>query len=557
MAFDKPVIQHLSDSTRAVGMFPVSVKLNDVVQSLEGSKAWLKSGALSFVGSQSNVRKFQEFYGDELEIRGETKSSNVKEYAVKYYPITEPFEHQIRALEFLGTKTSAALFCEQGTGKTKIAIDHLCRLFLNREIDCVVVVAPKGVHKQWVDSELPKHCGIAYEPFVYNGRPKSFVARDPSRLQIISTTYGMVSSKSNEPFWDYLKIEFSNVLLIMDESHFIKEPATKRWKACYKFSKETKYRLALTGTPIASKLTDEWAQLKCVDEDVIGIESKAAFEREYERNTYEFTNFYRSGKRPQDPIERFKEITKTVVFRCTKAELDIAPKTHSDWRFDLTKEQLRQIKLIADELRVSIIEKNLNIEFACMALIKLRQVASGFIIDQDMEVHEIEAPENNPRLIALREIIESHEEQIIVWYHHIQDGNLICKMLMNMDLPYAHYKGSDGARSFAVNEWSKGYDNCRVFVGNPASGGTGLNLQNGGCRLAVFYSHSDNSIQRWQAEDRIHRIGQKGICEYINLIANGSVDDRTLLRVRQKKALADYTLDDIIEDLDSILEGIE
>ena len=565
MQFSKPIIQHISESDRAVGMFPITRELMGVIMDLEGRSILLKSGAYSFVGSANNVQKLREFFGEDLQIIGGIETAQAKAYANVYTPLTVPYDHQKRAADFLAHKTSAAVFAEQGTGKTKIAIDHFCNLFLNHEIDCVVVVAPNGVHRQWVNSELKKHCGIAYDPFIYYGKPKSWVGRDTSKLVVITTTYGKLCSVQAAGFLGYLQDEFKAIMFIMDESHFIKGTNTKRWKGCYEFSKKCKYRLALTGTPIAKRLADEWAQLKCVDENVIGINSLAAFQREYESKHKNEYNFYSSNRPKNDPIQRFKDVTKEVVFRCRKDELDIAPKTYSEWHFDMMPEQRKVFRQVALDLRAEIEDKQMQaqgvhgvkkvVEFACMAMVKLRQVGSGFIFDQDKNLHEIMPWQENPRIIALREIIESHDEPIIVWYNYIHDGVMIAQMLDDSGITYGNHRGSTTQRLDAINQFND--NSIQVFLSNPGSGGVGLNLQSGGCRLAVFYSHNDNSIQRWQAEDRIHRIGQKGICEYISIVGDKTTDATILHRTAEKKRLADYTLDDIFEELDEYTEDME
>lgn len=555
--FENPRIQHLLDSNRAVGMLPTSPELVSLVDKLEGRSIWLKSGALSFIGSHSNVRKITDFFHSqaiEVDVIGLPETEQAKAFAVEYKPLTEPFEIQAKALDFLAAKTSACIFSEQGTGKTKVAIDHACRLYLNKEINATIIVAPRGVHRQWINSELPKHCGIPYEGFVFEGKPKSWVGGCDKAL-FISLTYGKLGSIEAQAWLEYLKSQFDKILFVIDESHFIKNPATKRWKACYSFSKSATYRVAMTGTPIAKKLTDEWAQLKVVDENVIGIDSKAAFEREFVPDKRRHSSYY--GLDPSnDPVERFKRLTRPIVFRATKADMGMAPKTYSNWAFDMTEDQRKHMKDMADTLMMEIEEKNLTLEFACMAVIKLRQIASGFIIDKEKQVHHIMPLNQNPRLAALKDILDGYNEPIIVWYHHIEDGRMIEEYLNAYGTGYLHYhKGlSPNQREDVIKQWSENKED--TLLANPASGGTGLNLHYGGCRLAVFFSHNDNSIQRWQAEDRIHRSGQKGICEYINLIASGSPDLITLARTAEKKALADYTLDDIKTDLRELMEGL-
>ena len=46
---------------------------------------------------------------------------------------------------------------EQGTGKTKVIIDNSAYLYANNKINFLVVIAPNGVHRNWINNELPLH----------------------------------------------------------------------------------------------------------------------------------------------------------------------------------------------------------------------------------------------------------------------------------------------------------------------------------------------------------------------------------------------------------------
>ena len=75
---------------------------------------------------------------------------------------TVPYKHQIEAFKKGHDKEFFAYFMEQGTGKSKAAIDDACNLFLDGKIEAVMLIAPKGVHRQWDDEQLPAHCSVPY-----------------------------------------------------------------------------------------------------------------------------------------------------------------------------------------------------------------------------------------------------------------------------------------------------------------------------------------------------------------------------------------------------------
>ena len=70
---------------------------------------------------------------------------------------TKPYAHQLKALEMSWDKPYFAYFMEMGTGKSKVLIDNIAMLYDAGKINGVLIVAPKGVYKNWYDSEIPTH----------------------------------------------------------------------------------------------------------------------------------------------------------------------------------------------------------------------------------------------------------------------------------------------------------------------------------------------------------------------------------------------------------------
>jgi hypothetical protein len=70
---------------------------------------------------------------------------------------TKPFAHQLKALEMSWDKKVFAYFMEMGTGKSKVLIDNMSMLYDKGLINGALIIAPKGVYKNWYDSEIPNH----------------------------------------------------------------------------------------------------------------------------------------------------------------------------------------------------------------------------------------------------------------------------------------------------------------------------------------------------------------------------------------------------------------
>ena len=86
---------------------------------------------------------------------------------------TEPYEHQFAALVASHNKTNWAYYMEMGCGKSKVLIDNMSWLYDQGKIDLAIIVAPKGVYRNWVLKEIPIHFpdDIEHEVFTWRSSP--------------------------------------------------------------------------------------------------------------------------------------------------------------------------------------------------------------------------------------------------------------------------------------------------------------------------------------------------------------------------------------------------
>jgi SNF2 family DNA or RNA helicase len=89
---------------------------------------------------------------------------------------------------------------------------------------------------------------------------------------------------------------------------------------------------------------------------------------------------------------------------------------------------------------------------------------------------------------------------------------------------------------------------CTYFVASQATGGSGLDGLQTVCHRAIYYTNSYNAIDRWQSEDRTHRMGMGDKpADYTDLVCRGSTDAKMRANLRAKKSLSDLALGDIME----------
>lgn len=535
--------------------------LSTVVPRLEGQRRWSKDGKqLVCQRTGHNEALLRAVPGMTLLNVADTtvfQSTGGDSGRPRYSPLTQAYAHQQQAAQAWQAKRHFALFMEQGTGKTKVCLDHAGQLWADGKIDCLLVVAPKGVHRQWVASQIPMHLGCpsntAYWPI---SMEEAGALNDADKLNILTINVDALRTpRGKNVVTEFLSANGHRAMMVIDESHTIKNHTSARWKACKEIGQTLPYRCIMTGTPIAKNLLDEWSQFQWLDENIIGIKYVTTFKKNYcimgGFNGRQIVGHYN--------VDDFKSKVEPYYFRVTKDAL-VLPKQRSLWEFDITREQKELYRNMKNDLIAQIKSGEItSAANAAVGMMRLQQISNGFIVDENENIQRLFPKAlDNPRIAAAMDYIEATEGKIIIWARFNEDVAMLLEALNEVFLGQAvAYVGrtSNKDRDAAVEKFLTD-PNTRFFVSNPMAGGVGLNLQ-GECTNALYYSNSDNSIARWQSEDRIHRIGTTGVCVYTDLSAPGTLDAKIRRSLNDKKALSEMALTKLTELLEDEAAEIE
>ena len=456
---------------------------------------------------------------------------------------TEPFEHQRKTFYLSRDQKVFALLMEQGTGKTKVVIDNSAYLYSKGEIQSLVVIAPNGVHRNWireVETHLPDWC--KYEITYYRSgmnkkETEAFVNVLNSRDCLKIFTFNVEAFTSPSAINWMERILLSNeVMLVVDESTRIKTPGAKRTKLITKFGKQAKYKRKLTGTPITKNAADVYAQFKFLDPQILGYDSFYSF-----RNQYCVLGGFEG--RQIIAYKNLDELSRNVEghsFRVLKKDcLDLPPKIYQRHFVQMSE---RQKKMYGTMKRGFIAELEGNLIEAPEAitrLLRLQQILCGWFPTENERVQPID--EKNPRIEALKEILEGIEGKAIIWARFRADIRAIERLLGDLAVSYHGGVDSD-AREVAIDRFQKG--DAKYFIGTPQAGGTGITLT--AAEYVIYYSNSFDLEQRLQSEDRAHRISQTKNVTYIDIECQKSIDSKIIKALRDKKNIADIITKDPI-----------
>lgn len=473
---------------------------------------------------------------------------------------TKPFKHQADELEQFGCLPSRGRFWEQGTGKTKPTIDELDALFDAKEVDALCVIAPNGVHRNWVSDEIPTHMcdrirermrshiwystGAKYHRDSFNRTLKH------DGLAVLVMSYNAILTDRGRDAWKAF-LKQRRCLYVLDESHRIKSPKAKWSKRLLGSNVAAPYRRVLTGTPVTKWPFDVYNQLRFLQPDIwkrLGLSSFSEFKQYF---GIWVTQETKDGRHyPQcvsfKSLDILKQVVNEISSRVLKDEvLDLPPKLYSKRYVQLTPQQRRLYRELADDFMLDLATGMLTANLAIVRLLRFQQVICGYLPVSDDDRTLVDIPGGNPRLELLVETCESLGHKAIIWarfkrdIRNIQDHKFFRDKCVVVD---GSVTGE--ARGQALDAFQKG--DAEFLIANPAAIATGVTLT--AAKTVIYYSNSFDLELRLQSEDRAHRIGQSNQVEYIDLVAEDTVDMQIVDSLRKKINVACEVTGDTIKD---------
>ena len=470
------------------------------------------------------------------------------------YPFkTVPYAHQITALEKSWDKENYAYFMEMGTGKSKVLIDNMSMLYDHGKINGALILAPKGVYRNWQRQEIPTHLPSHIEDFTVAWTPTpnkiekellDSILKDPKDLTLdiflmnIEALHTTKGARFAERF-----LNGHRALVVIDESTTIKNPKAIRTKNALKLSTLAKYRRILTGSPVTRDPIDLFSQCEFLDPAILGHASYYSFKNRYtvQVRTNVGTHTFNKVVGYKN-LDELSHLLTPYSYRVLKEDcLDLPEKIYTKRQVDLTPEQHKAYKEMK-EIALTFFEDGsvLTASTVMTQLLRLHQISCGHLVTESGETKVFK----NNRITELMDILEEVDGKVIIWANYRQDIRTIYDTISKKygKETVATYYGDtpDDERQGIVQKFQDKDSSLRYFVGNQQTAGYGLTLT--AAKTVVYYSNNYDLEKRIQSEDRAHRIGQKSNVTYIDLIAEKTVDERIVNALRNKINIASKVL---------------
>lgn len=414
------------------------------------------------------------------------------------------------------------------------------------KIDRVLIVAPTSVVAVW-PKEFQEFADFRYTCRTLLG-DKAHRLRELNDLQKFPFKAMKVAVINYESTWregifEALQ-EYDADLIICDESQRIKTHDAEQSKALHKLGDQARYKLILSGTPVQNNAIDIYSQYRFLDSTIFG------------ENFYKFRNRYAvMGGFNRKQIVGYKDLDglikkeHSIAFRITKNEaIDLPEQTFETRKVHFSKkEQDLYNRIKRDSYAELDSGGQITATTVLTKLLRLQQLTGGFLVKDDASKPE---QVSRAKLDALSDIIEDYVigsgKKLVIFARFIAEVkaiiDLVTKLLprgMKQVAIYGDIKKEE--RGDIVKQFQED-PSTTVFIGQIDTAGTGITLT--AADTCVYYSKNFNYATYSQSLSRIHRIGQRNICTYIDLEVDKTIDELISQSLAKKEDMAKTVVDD-------------
>jgi SNF2 family DNA or RNA helicase len=469
---------------------------------------------------------------------------------------TKPFAHQLKALEMSWDKKVFAYFMEMGTGKSKVLIDNMSILYDKGHINGALIIAPKGVYKNWFDSEIPTHMPdhiektmVLWESSAGKSKEKELntLFKSSFDLHVLIMNVEALSTKKGKQFAEKF-LNCHKTLMAIDESTTIKNPGAIRTKTIIGLGKHVLYKRILTGSPVTKSPLDLYTQCWFLDPWLLDQQSYYSF-----RTRYALTRKINVSGRQVEIVVGYRNLgelsekLKPFSHRVLKDDcLDLPPKTYMKRTIQLSEEQNKVYRQMKDIALATLNGKMTTTHNVITQLMRLHQITCGHFKSDDGTTQTLKSN----RLDELMDVLSEMEGKAVIWAHYRYDIEVIVEAIKKEygDKSVVTYYGdtSTDDRQKAIKLIQDPKSEVRFIVGTPQTGGYGITLT--GASTMIYYSNGYDLEKRQQSEARIDRIGQTKNMTYIDIIAENTVDEKIVKALRNKINIASEVLGEELKE---------
>lgn len=444
------------------------------------------------------------------------------------------WQNQEEAFQFAMQHPSVMLDMDMGTGKTRVAIDVA---FARKDVHHILVVCPKAVVPVW---------RVNLEKFAPPGTFSILERGKGTVKSLADSVYEFFQSGPDKRFfvvnydvlWRdplgetvYKRTELD--MVILDESHRTKSAGSKISKYLAMLGKKVKYKMCLSGTPMANSPLDVYGQYRFLDPTIFGT-NHTKFLSQYAVMSCTVPPFVVGYKNMMDLNHKFRTIAYTCKMSHIQDRLKLPEKLPpNEIRLSLSAKDYATCKTLSKEFVAECTSgQYVVLNNVLGKALRLQQITSGFCMAQ---TEPSEAPTevelNTVKADALKELLQDLDrgEKVVVFCqfkHDIVAVHSVCH-----DLGIASFELS--GRANTLGAWQE-FDGGVIAVQIQA-GAEGVDMT---CaRMCVYYSLPQSLALYEQSMARLYRPGQRHNVLFSYLLCRKTIDEMIYNALSNKRDL--------------------
>lgn len=432
------------------------------------------------------------------------------------------WQNQEEAVQFALSHSASMMDMDMGTGKTRVALDVA---FERSDVRKILVVCPKAVLPVWSENLAKFHCNDSY--MIYTGIKGTVKkkAQDVSEFLEDGSADKMFVVVNYDIVWRaelgdliYKKAGFD--MVILDESHRAKSAGSKVSKYLAMLGKKTKYKMCLSGTPMANSPLDVYGQYRFLDNTIFGT-NHHLFLQEYAIMGGADLHFIVGFKNQKKLNAKFN----SIAYHCKMSDIadrlklpEVLPPTHI--KVSLPAKDIKTLKDLAKEFIAECGSGHVIVNNVLTKMLRMQQICSGFCLIRDDPFDNGTTQElNSVKENALADILEdiSPRESVAVFCTFRHDLEAIKRATQKNNREYFELSGSENT----LGEWKK--EDGGVIGVQIQAGSEGVDMTK--ANYAIYFSVPHSLAMYNQSKARLYRPGQTRPVTFNHIIAENTIDE--------------------------------
>lgn len=435
--------------------------------------------------------------------------------------VSERWQNQEEAFQFAMGHPQCMLDMEMGTGKTRVAIDVA---FARQDVRRVLVVCPKAVVPVWREN-LEKFTEDSSTWCCWDTQKGSVkVKAEDLRTwmpaahtkQFVVMNYDCVW---RSPMGDFL-LRYGIDMVILDESHRAKAAGSKVSKYLALLGKRVRYKMCLSGTPMANSPLDIYGQYRFLDSSIFGT-NHHYFLQEFAVMGGPDRRFVIGFRNQRELNRRFQMLAYTCKMSDIKDRIklpDALPPTKH--MVQLPTRDMRTCRELSREFIAECGTSNVVAKNVLGKMLRLQQIASGFCVVQDSPMDLPRTEElNSAKEDALTDMLTdiSPEAPVVVFCVFRHDLDAVARSASKAKREAFEVSGSQNQ----LEDWKKSKGGVLAVQIQAGAEGIDMTISN----HAIYYSIPHSLALYNQSKARLYRPGQKNVVSFHHILAEGTIDE--------------------------------